>query len=128
MSELVLLLDQGLPRSASHKLAKHGIDALHVGEIGMASATDEEILEKAVSLNAVVVCLDSDFHTLLASNYSSSPSVIRLREEGLKGDEIADLLQTVIEKIKQELIAGAVASVTKDQIRIRSLPIGKKPK
>lgn len=38
------LLDQGLPRSAVGTLAERGIDAEHVGDLGMATATDEDIL------------------------------------------------------------------------------------
>jgi predicted nuclease of predicted toxin-antitoxin system len=39
-----LLLDQGLPRSAAAILRGKGWDVIHVGEIGMAAAADEEIL------------------------------------------------------------------------------------
>jgi predicted nuclease of predicted toxin-antitoxin system len=39
-----LLLDQGLPRSTVSQLSKTGIEAVHVGEIGMAGAEDAEIL------------------------------------------------------------------------------------
>lgn len=35
-----LLLDQGLPRSTVPLLGKNGIEALHVGEVGLASASD----------------------------------------------------------------------------------------
>jgi len=38
-----LLLDQGLPRSTVSQLSKTGIEAVHVGEIGMAAAGDAEI-------------------------------------------------------------------------------------
>jgi len=42
-----LLLDQGLPRSALRHLADMGIAAEHVGDLGMATATDAQILETA---------------------------------------------------------------------------------
>ncbi|NET57980.1 MAG: hypothetical protein F6K47_18040 [Symploca sp. SIO2E6] len=42
-----LLLDQGLPRSASILLREAGIDTIHVAEIGLSSAEDSEILQKA---------------------------------------------------------------------------------
>jgi predicted nuclease of predicted toxin-antitoxin system len=38
------LLDQGLPRSAAALLRNRGIDAVHVGEIGLVVASDPEIL------------------------------------------------------------------------------------
>ena len=42
-----LLLDQGLPRRSAELLRAQGVDALHTGEIGMAEASDAEILERA---------------------------------------------------------------------------------
>jgi hypothetical protein len=60
-----LLLDQGLPRSAAMLLREGGIDTLHVGEIGLAAATDNEILQRGRQEERVVVTLDADFHALL---------------------------------------------------------------
>lgn len=57
-----VLLDQGLPRSATLRLRDAGHEALHVGDLEMARATDEEILAKARTLGAVVITLDADFH------------------------------------------------------------------
>jgi predicted nuclease of predicted toxin-antitoxin system len=59
-----LLLDQGLPRSAALLLREDGIDTLHVGEIGLAAATDNEILQRGRQEERVVVTLDADFHVL----------------------------------------------------------------
>ncbi|MBI5443518.1 MAG: DUF5615 family PIN-like protein [Deltaproteobacteria bacterium] len=44
-----LMLDQGLPRSAAALLREKGHDAVHVAEIGLAAATDAEILAEAES-------------------------------------------------------------------------------
>ena len=55
------LLDQGLPRSTVKALVDRGIAAEHVGQIGMATASDEAILEAARARDAVVVTLDADF-------------------------------------------------------------------
>ena len=121
-----LLLDQGLPRSAVSLLANASIVAEHVADIDFATATDTEILAAALSRDAVVVCLDSDFHALLAASGATGPSVIRIRVEGLKGPAITELLLKVLAAIYAELEAGAVASVTVDRIRVRALPIGKK--
>jgi predicted nuclease of predicted toxin-antitoxin system len=42
-----LLLDQGLPRSAATLLTAAGIDAVHVGDLGLASADDPAILRSS---------------------------------------------------------------------------------
>ncbi len=53
-----LLLDQGLPRSTVKHLVALGIVAEHVGDLGMASASDNTILDAARHRQAVVVTLD----------------------------------------------------------------------
>ena len=80
------LLDQGLARSTVRHLATMGLAAEHVGDLGLAQASDERILEEGRARGAIVVTLDSDFHSLLAHSNATTPSVIRIRVEGLKGD------------------------------------------
>jgi predicted nuclease of predicted toxin-antitoxin system len=89
----------------------------------MSKATDEQILQAGRDSNAIVVTLDADFHALLAASGESSPSVIRIRIEGLKGDDIAEIVQQVAAAAPQELNAGAAVSVTANGIRIRLLPL-----
>lgn len=119
-----LLLDQGLPRSTVLHLTAAGIAAEHVGNLGMAASDDTAILEYARQNGLVVVTLDADFHQLLARDHATSPSVIRIRIEGLKGDRHAAILVQVASIAGTELAAGAVVSVTADRVRVRSLPIG----
>jgi predicted nuclease of predicted toxin-antitoxin system len=119
-----LLLDQGLPRSTVKHLAAAGIAADHVGELGMATATDDVILLAARQRQAVVITLDADFHRLLAASRAVSPSVVRIRIEGLRGDQLATILAQVTRAARAELEAGAVASLTPNRIRVRMLPIG----
>ena len=119
-----LLLDQGLPRSTVPHLAEMGIAAEHVGDLGMVTASDAQILEAARDRQAVVVTLDSDFHALLATARAVNPSVVRIRIEGLKGEQLAPILEQVLDVAGTELESGAVVSVTTDRIRVRRLPIG----
>ena len=56
------LLDQGLPRSTALLLRKNNVDALHVGELGLAAASAAKILEFGLLEHRVVVTLDADFH------------------------------------------------------------------
>jgi predicted nuclease of predicted toxin-antitoxin system len=90
----------------------------------MSDADDDVILDAAVQRNAVVVTFDTDFHQLLAMSGATSPSVIRIRIERLKGDQVAAILTQVVSTASAELTAGAVVSVTPSRIRVRTLPIG----
>jgi len=117
------LLDQGLPRSTVGHLQAMGFDAEHVGNLGLASATDEAILADGNTRGSVVVTLDSDFHALLALSNASSPSVVRIRIQGLKGEGVAQIVQQVVEATKDDLIAGAAVTVTNRRLALRRLPI-----
>ncbi|PNW38160.1 UNVERIFIED_CONTAM: hypothetical protein BEN50_15810 [Euhalothece sp. KZN 001] len=118
-----LLLDQGLPRSASTLLSAKGIDTIHVGEIGLSSAQDREILEKAGENGYVVVTLDADFHTLLAFTEEVYPSVIRIRIEGLRAEALTNLLVNTITECEQDLIEGSAVIIEPHRIRLRRLPL-----
>jgi len=99
------LLDQGLPRSAAAILRDSQEDTIHVGDIGMAEA------------------LDSDIHAILALAGSSKPSVIRIREEGLKGQQMATLILQIGRQFRAELLSGCVMTFIGGKIRHRALPL-----
>jgi predicted nuclease of predicted toxin-antitoxin system len=84
-----LLLDQSLPRSVVLYLQSYGIEAVHVGDRGLATASDSEILSLGHQEGMIVVTLDADFHTLLALSGLTEPSVVRIRIEGLRGEALA---------------------------------------
>jgi len=122
-----LLLDQGLPHTAAHRLRNAALDTVHTSECGLAKATDSAILEYAREHGQVVVTLDSDFHTLLALSDATAPSVIRIRIEGLRAEAASDLIETIVRRCHNDLNAGAAVSVTEKQIRVRKLPIRTRP-
>ena len=117
------LLDQGLPRSTIGHLQRRGLEAEHVGNIGLAKAADATILEAGRRRDAVIVTLDSDFHALLALANASSPSVIRIRIEGLKGEGVAKIIHQVFDVAGQELKQGAVVTITNRRLALRRLPL-----
>jgi len=118
-----VLLDQGLPRSALKILKKMDWDALHTGDIGLGAASDREILDYARLNERVVVTLDSDFHSILAVENAKKPSVIRIRREGLRGNDLAELIIRIWPKIEAELTDGAMVTVSQKSIRIRRIPL-----
>jgi predicted nuclease of predicted toxin-antitoxin system len=70
-----------------------------------------------------VVTFDADFHTFLAVENESGQSVIRIRREGLRGVEVADLLASIWPTIEARIEAGAMVTVTEKSIRTRRLPL-----
>ncbi len=118
------LLDQGLPRSAAALLSERGFDTVHAGDIGLASATDAAILDQARIDGRTIVTLDADFHALVALAGAAGPSVIRIREEGLKGLDLADLVVATVSLCREDLDHGAVVTVRGGSVRVRRLPVG----
>jgi len=118
-----LLLDQGLPRSAAEILRAAGWDVIHVGACGLATATDSRILDAARSEQRHVITLDADFHSLLAISGATGPSVVRLRIEGLKGDDLARLIQRLWPKISAAMSDGAMVTVMRGAVRVKRLPV-----
>jgi predicted nuclease of predicted toxin-antitoxin system len=119
----MLLLHQGLPRSTSLYLRQKGIEAVHTGEIGLASADDARILDYARLYEKIVVTLHADFHRILAISRATRPSVIRIRIEGLRAEPLAELLLNVVDQSRDDLEQGTLVTVTPVGVRFRRLPI-----
>lgn len=120
-----ILLDQGIPYSTTHLMKEAGREVVHVSDIRMNRAADEAILAYARANNYICVTLDADFHTLLAINHYSQPSVIRIRREGLNGAILAQLLHDIWPKVEKIAEDGAMITVTEKALRIRRLPVFK---
>lgn len=118
-----LLLDEGVPMRTAALLRHAEFDARHVLDLGMGGASDEAILSRAQADAAVVVTLDADFHQMLAATGATAPSVIRVRVEGLGAEQLTALLLDVLNRVRDELPAGAAISVTSNSVRLRKLPL-----
>jgi len=73
----------------------------------------------------VVVTLDADFHALLVLSGATGPSVIRIRIEGLRAENLSHLLVNVLQVCSDHLLRGAMVSVTENGVRVRQLPVRK---
>ena len=119
------VLDQGLSPQAADLLRAAGWkDVVHVAEIGLASARDDEILDWAREHRSICVTLDQDFHRELAYARATGPSVILLRAEGLRAAEVAKMVAQVWTEYKESVESGAAVSVSRFSVRVRALPLG----
>ena len=122
-----ILLDEGLPRRAAARLRERGVDAVHVTEIADAGTADLQILQEARTSERIVVTLDADFHALLAIHGWSSPSVIRIRREGLSAEDVRDLVIRLTDDHEAALQSGVALSVRAHLVGIRKLPLTEQP-
>ncbi|MFA9430766.1 DUF5615 family PIN-like protein [Egicoccus sp. AB-alg2] len=119
-----LLVDENLSPRLITTLQRAGHDAVHVLDAGLGNTDDADILVAAAEQHRVIVTADTDFGALLAARGTPTPSVVTLRSsDHLTPDEQARLVVAALTQIGQELEDGAVASLTPERIRLRSLPI-----
>jgi predicted nuclease of predicted toxin-antitoxin system len=118
-----LLLDMGIGRRAAALLREWDMDAVHLGERGLARLADQEVLAVADDEGRAVVTLDADFSALLALSAAGGPSVVHIRVQGLDYMAAAQLIEEVVTAIEDELASGCIASVTSAGVRVRRLPI-----
>lgn len=120
-----LLLDANLSPRLVTPLSGAGYDVTHVGELGLLTADDPVIFDRAVEDGYVVVTADTDFPRLLALRRSACPSVILLRRVAeLPPVDHAALLLANLPSILEDLERGVVVSMSPTRMAIRDLPIG----
>lgn len=118
-----MLLDQNVSASAAEILRSSGMDVVHAREVGLATSDDADILEWCRANRRWIVTHDADFHALLALTSAETPSVIRIRVEGLRDTALAALIQRVVRLAADDLQRGSAVTVTATSIRTRALPL-----
>ncbi|MCE7932718.1 MAG: hypothetical protein DYH17_15260 [Xanthomonadales bacterium PRO6] len=72
--------------------------------------------------------MDADFHGLLAISGADSPSVIRLRIQGIQATAFADMLLRLAPQFEQAATFGALVTIDERTVRLHRLPLTRKPK
>jgi predicted nuclease of predicted toxin-antitoxin system len=75
---LLFLVDAQLPPALAEALRGAGLEAIHVADIGLVTATDQQIWQEAVIRSAVLVTKDRDF-SLLRVARNSGPTILWVR-------------------------------------------------
>lgn len=123
------LVDNALSFRVAELLREANQDAVHVGDYGLGTASDQDILERANIEDRVILSADTDFGTLLAQMQTNKPSFILLRWSGLRqAQEQTKVILANLANIADDLNAGAVVVIEPTRVRVRSLPINKSDK
>jgi len=118
-----ILIDMNLPPKLADLLIEKGIEAKHWHTIGPAYTTDTDIIEYASSNNYIIMTYDLDFSAILSAAKSNKPSVIQIRAQKIKADEIADLVHAALMQSKDDMEDGAILTVDTKKSRLRILPL-----
>jgi predicted nuclease of predicted toxin-antitoxin system len=119
-----LLIDNALSPKIAEGLIAGGYQAVHVGRLGMGTASDEKIFQWCLENDHVVVSADTDFGTLLAQCRGSKPSVLLLRRIAQHRPEVPiRILLANLPAIIESLEDGSVVVIEENRIRVRPLPI-----
>jgi len=122
------LVDNALSSILAERLRRNGHDALHVRDLGLGAARDEEILASAEDQDRVVISADTDFGALLALRRQRKPSFVLFRRSSGRRPEIqAALLLANLPPIEEALRQGAIATIEESLVRLRLLPLGGAP-
>lgn len=117
------LLNMNVPRELGRRLKIEGHEYRHVGDVGMAQASDKIVMEKARESKEVIVTHDLDYGHLLAFSNTPEPSVIIFRFRNTHPDNLISRIISTWPEIEIPLHEGAIVVLEDAALRIRRLPI-----
>ena len=124
MTRVNYVVDANLSPRLAELLRDAGHDAVHVRDIGLRTASDNEIIDYAISTDRIVISHDTDFGTLLAYRELSKPSFILIRSsDPVDVDDQARLIVANLDAMSDDLETGAIAVFARGRLRIRRLPL-----
>ncbi|MEW5800752.1 MAG: DUF5615 family PIN-like protein [bacterium] len=118
------LADMGISPKAAVFLQMLGSDAVHLHDQGLDRLADSAILAKARNEDRILLTHDLDFGELVAASRAQLPSVVIFRLRSMRPDRVNRYLEIIISQYRHVLEQGAIISVSEEQIRVRTLPIG----
>ncbi len=117
------MVDQAVSPSVARGLQQAGYDAVHVRDLGLATAADPEIFSRAQTEDRTIISADTDFGVLLAKTQQTSPSFLLIRSSNKRPQAILKMLLDNLDRLKHDIAEGCVAVFEDQRIRVRKLPI-----
>jgi predicted nuclease of predicted toxin-antitoxin system len=88
---LLFLVDAQLPPLLAEALRQAGCEAVHVIDLGLQAATDEQIWDEAISRSAVLVTKDRDF-ALRRFATNDGPAILWVRVGNTSNRKLIELV------------------------------------
>ncbi len=77
------LIDMNLSPRWGSVLRAEGWDSVHWSQTGHASASDQEVMQRALGEHRIVLTHDLDYGAMLAATQAVGPSVVQVRTQDL---------------------------------------------
>ena len=100
--EYKLYLDQIFRVDVAQALSDEGYDVLRAAEIQQSRADDQQILEKAINENRILITLDEHFGDWVILPLSRHPGVIRIKVHPTTSERVLSLLLPFLRMHTQE--------------------------
>lgn len=102
---MLFLVDAQLPPSLAEALRQAGFHTVHVIDLGLQTATDQQIWDEAISRSAVLVTKDRDFALRRAAR-NDGPAILWVRVGNTSNRKLIDLvlraLPAIIDAIERD--------------------------
>lgn len=102
---MLFLVDAQLPPALAEALRQAGGQAVHVVDLGLLAATDQQIWDEAVSRSAVLVTKDRDFPLRRAAS-NDGPAILWVRVGNTSNRKLIELvlraLPAIIDAIERD--------------------------
>jgi len=102
---LLFLVDAQLPPSLAEALRHAGHQAVHVIDLGMLAATDQQIWDEAISRSAVLVTKDRDF-PLRRAAMNDGPTILWVRVGNIGNRKLIELTLRALPAITEAIERG----------------------
>ena len=117
------LLDMPVGTRVMNWLKNRGFAVSHAREMGLATADDKVLLQRAVAENCVLISMDLDFPAILALTGADRPGVILIRMRDPRPDRICSRLDELFRTHGESQLTASVTILEDSRIRLRELPI-----
>lgn len=97
-----LYLDQMFRVEVAQALRKEGYDVIRASETGQARADDQQVLQRAISENRILITLDEHFGDWVVLPLSRHPGVIRLKVHPTTSKNVLRILNPFLKLHVQE--------------------------
>ena len=104
-------------------LIDKGHNAVHASDIGLAKASDAEILGRAKQEVRTVITVDLDYSRLLVLTRVAEPSLILFRSGNWSESDVIARMHELLQSLSETDIEQSILIVDRQRVRRRRLPL-----